>query len=136
MTTGTVINFLCELFARFGIADCILSDDGSQFTSQEFKDFCWTFVVEHVTIAPYHLRSNGQAERFVDTFKRALKKVKGTPTDTAIQQFLQVYWITPNENAPTDMTPARVDVCQKDQVGGRQTNNTETKTKIFEQSYD
>ena len=59
-------------------------------------------MVEHVLTTPYHPRSNCQAERFIDTFKRAVKKAKGTPTDTALQQFLQVYWVTPNKNAPSD----------------------------------
>ena len=66
MTTETVINFLHELIARFGFA---VSDNGTQFTSREFKDFCRILVVEHVTIAPYHPRSNGQVEHFVDRFK-------------------------------------------------------------------
>ena len=72
-----------------------------------------TFVVEHVTIAPYHPRNNGQAERFVDTFKRELKKAKGMPNDTAIQKFLQVYRVTPNKNTPSDMKPAKVMFARK-----------------------
>ena len=57
-------------------------------------------MVEHVAIAPYHLRGNSQTEHFVDTSKRALKKTKGTPTDTVISK------VNPNKNAPSDMTPA------------------------------
>ena len=74
MTMEMVINLLHKLFAWFIVADCIVSDNGTQFTSKEFKDFCWTFVVEHIMIASYHLKSNAQAKRFIDTFKRALKK--------------------------------------------------------------
>ena len=82
MAMETVINFLYKLFAQFSIVDCIMSNNRTKFTSKEFKDFCWTFVVKHVAIAPYHSRSNGQVEPFVDMFKRALKKTKRTPTDT------------------------------------------------------
>ena len=99
-TTETVISFQHELFTRFAVADFIVSDNKTQFTSKEFKEFCRTYVFEHVTIAPYQPRSNSQTERFVDTFKRALKKAKGTPTDTAIQQFLKSCCVTPNKNAP------------------------------------
>ena len=84
-TRAVIINFLYKLFSQFGVADCIVSDNETQFTSKEFKDFCQTFVVEHVTIVLYHPRSNGQAEHFVYTFKRTLKKAKGTPTDSSLQ---------------------------------------------------
>ena len=108
MAKETVINFLHELFARFSVADCFVSDNGIKFTFKGFKDFCRTFVVEHVSIAPFAPRSNGLAERFYETFKSALKKAKGTSTDTAIQHFLQVYRITPNKNAPSDIMPVEV----------------------------
>ena len=97
-TTGTTIGFLHELFARFGVVDCVVSDKGSQFTLVEFNEFCEIFQIKHITTPQYHPRSNGQAERFVDTLKRALKKASGTLTDKALQQYLQVYRITPNPN--------------------------------------
>ena len=100
-----------ELFARFGVVDCVLSDNGSQFTSVEFKDFCEIIQIKHITTPQYHSRSNGQAERFVDTLKRAPQIASGTPTDKALQQFLQVYRITPNPNLTS-----RDDVCQKDKI--------------------
>ena len=59
--------------------------------SSELKEFCQTFSVKHIAIAKYHPRSNGQVERFIDTFKRTLRKARDTPTDKAIQKFLQVY---------------------------------------------
>ena len=104
-TTGTTIGFLYELFPRFGVVDCVVSDNGSQFTSVEFKEFYEISQIKHLTTPRYHPRSNGQAERFVDTLKRALKKASGTPTDKALQQFLQVYRITPNPNTPLAVSP-------------------------------
>ncbi|XP_029639680.1 uncharacterized protein K02A2.6-like [Octopus sinensis] len=59
------------------------------------------FMVEHVTTAPNYSRSNRQAECFVDTFKRALRKSIKEVTDVvALQQFLRVYHVIPNLNAP------------------------------------
>ncbi len=60
------IEALRALFARYGLPEQIVSDNGAQFTSQEFCDF-----VE--ASAPYHPSTNGQAKRFVQTFKRAMK---------------------------------------------------------------
>ena len=62
----------------------------------EFKEFYQTLSVEHIMIAPCHLRSSGQVEHFIDTFKRVLRK------------FLQVYGVTPNKNAPFAMRPEKV----------------------------
>ena len=105
-TTNNSIGFLHELFARFGVPDTLVTDNGTQFTSAEFKEFCDMFRVKHITTPPYHPRSNGLAERFVDTLKRALKKSIGTPTEKALQQFLQVYRITPHPSTPSNISPA------------------------------
>ena len=90
-TTGVAITFFHELFARFGVVDCLVSDNGTQFTSSDLKVFCDTFQIKHITTPLYHPRSNRLAERFVDTLKRSLKKASGTPSEKALQEFLQVY---------------------------------------------
>ena len=113
-TTMTTIGFLRELFARFGVVDCVVSDNGSQFTSVKFKEFCEIFQIKHITTPQYHPRSNGQTVRFVDTLKLALKKALGTSTEKALQQFMQVNRITPNPNTPLAVSPD--DVCQKDKI--------------------
>ncbi|XP_037927890.1 uncharacterized protein K02A2.6-like [Teleopsis dalmanni] len=53
--------------------------------------------------------SNGQAERFVDTLKRALKKLNGKGvTAENLQIFLQVYQSTPNTQNEDSISPAEV----------------------------
>ena len=105
-TTGAAITFLHELFARFGVVDCLVSDNGTQFTSFDFNEFCDTFLIKHKTTPPYHPRSNGLVESFLDTLKRALTKASETPSEKALQQFLQVYRITPIPNTPDATSPA------------------------------
>ena len=86
---------------------------GHNLRPKNLKIFARHLWLNTLRSPPYHPRSNGQTEHFVDTFKWALKKTKGTPTDTAIQQFLQVYWVTPNKNTPSDMMLAEVMFARK-----------------------
>ena len=62
------------MFARWGIPDTIVSDNGP---AQEFKVFCKSNGVKQVLVAPYHLSSNGVAERAVKTVKEGMKKMTG-----------------------------------------------------------
>lgn len=78
-TSKATIDFLHTTFARFGLPGTIVSDNGPQFASGEFELFCNNGII-HIRTAPYHPQSNGHSGRFVDTMKRAMKKInKGKP---------------------------------------------------------
>ncbi|CAH8575264.1 unnamed protein product [Schistosoma guineensis] len=108
-TTTQTMQLLTEMFSRNGLSDIIVSDNGSQFTSSQFQEFCKRLSIKHFRSPPYHPQSNGQAERFVDTFKRALMKSKGegTPVET-LQNFLFVYRTTPSDMLPQQKSPAEI----------------------------
>ena len=72
-TSNTVITLLKSIFARFGIPETFVSDNGPQFASQSFKDFADTYSFQHVTSSPLFAQSNGQAERTVQTVKKMLR---------------------------------------------------------------
>lgn len=74
ITTTATIEKLLETTAQFGLIICLVSDNGPQLVSQQFMDFCQRNNIIQLTTAPYHPMSNGLAERFVDTFKRAISK--------------------------------------------------------------
>lgn len=98
-TAAVTVRFLQETFARFGVPETIVTDNGTQFCSGEFKKMCDQLGIIHIRTAPYHPQSNGQAERFVDTLKRSLRKIidgEEVPSVEALQTFLQVYRSTPN----------------------------------------
>ena len=106
-TSMATIRELTRLFAQFGNPETIVSDNGSQFASREFAEFCNSNGIVHVRSPPFHPQSNGQAERFVDTFKRALQKLKDSgTTSSALQKFLQAYRRTPSSASPGGLSPA------------------------------
>ncbi|XP_054256963.1 uncharacterized protein K02A2.6-like [Macrosteles quadrilineatus] len=77
-TTSTwTVQELRKIFSTFGFPQILVSDNGRQFVSQEFKNFMNECGIVHRTTAPYHPNSNGQAERYVQTVKKALKSMEG-----------------------------------------------------------
>jgi len=75
-TSLSVIQCFEKTFADFGVACVLRSDNGPQFTSQQFKIFLNEQGIEHLTSSPGYPQSNGCAERYVRTAKALLKKCK------------------------------------------------------------
>ena len=98
ITTGNTIRALSGVFSRYGNPETLVSDNGTQFTSEDFKVMCESRGINHLRIAPYHPQSNGQAERFVDTLKRGFKKLngEGPPTLATLDELLMSYRTTPS----------------------------------------
>ena len=73
-TTETTLEKLRTTFATHGLPEVLVSDNGSVFTSEDFKVFTRRNGIRHVTSAPYHPSSNGLVERAVQIFKQGMKK--------------------------------------------------------------
>ena len=105
-TAEKTIEAMRTVFARLGICEEIVSDNGPPFGSADFKDFLRQNGIRHVLCAPYHPASNGEAERFVRTFKKAMKTAGGKTRNHACQQFLLSYRATPHSTTGT--TPSEM----------------------------
>ena len=75
-TSTSVIQALKEHFSRHGIPDTVVSDNGSQYSSQEFNDFAISWEFNQVTSSPHHPKSNGKAESSVKIVKQLSKKAE------------------------------------------------------------
>ncbi|XP_018397709.1 PREDICTED: uncharacterized protein K02A2.6-like [Cyphomyrmex costatus] len=95
MTSVKTIEMLRETFARHGLCDTLVTDNGPQSTAQEFKTFCEQSGVEHILTAPYYPQSNDRAKRFVDILKNGLEKATGN-ADQKLREFLTTYRFTPS----------------------------------------
>lgn len=107
-TTTSTIRVLTSIFARQGLPLQLVSDNGPQFTSGEFRDFMNRHGIMHSRSAPFRPATNGLAERFVQTFKGFLKAKDPAPKDLefAIWQFLLRYRITPH--SITGLSPSEL----------------------------
>ena len=107
IATSGVLFHLCNLNSDFGVPEIIVSDNGPQFTYEKFHSFCVQYDIQHIRTPAYHAQSNGEVERFVDTFKRALIKIEGEGnSQEIIDTFLQQYRTTPNPSLPEHQSPS------------------------------
>ncbi|KAG8173468.1 hypothetical protein JTE90_024130 [Oedothorax gibbosus] len=103
-SSSASIAVLRDLFARFGVPKSLVSDNGTAFSSEEFRRFMSRNGITHIRTAPYHPNSNGIAERAVRTTKSALKKMTEGPFAQRLARFLFSYRRTPS--AATGRSPA------------------------------
>ncbi|XP_021354167.1 uncharacterized protein K02A2.6-like [Mizuhopecten yessoensis] len=107
-TAERTIEVLRTIFARNGVPRQIVSDNGPQFKSELFHNFMRLNGIKHITSAPYHPSTNGLAERFVQSFKMAMKssgKDAGS-IQKKLSNFLLAYRNSPQST--TNETPAKM----------------------------
>ena len=59
----SIIEQLKSFFARHGIPEVVMSDNGPQYAAETFKQFADKYGFIHVTSSPRYPQSNGEAER-------------------------------------------------------------------------
>ena len=105
-TSAVTINKLKLTFSSLGLPEILVTDNGPAFSSQEFAAFSKANGIRHVTSVPYHPASNGLAERAVQTFKCAMKKLTKGSLEDRVMKFLFKYRITPQSttgHSPSDL---------------------------------
>lgn len=88
-TTKWTIAILDELFTCYGVPITVVSDNGPQFTSTDFKNFLQNSEIKYKLTAPYHPATNVQVERYVQTVKNSLKAM--ATTSLSLQQNLNEF---------------------------------------------
>ncbi len=94
-TSSAVIEELRPLFAKFGLPETIVTDNGTCFVSEEFEGFLAYNGIRHITSAPYHPASNGLAERAVQIVKGGLKKTANGSPKARLAKSLFAYRLAP-----------------------------------------
>ncbi|XP_040079039.2 uncharacterized protein LOC120850576 [Ixodes scapularis] len=77
-----VAEALVQMFTRYGVPAEILSDRGTNFTSELMREVSRLLSMKQLLTTPYHLISNGLVERFNGTIKQMLRRMcKERPKD-------------------------------------------------------
>ena len=92
-TVSKTIDVLRQMFSMYGVPEHVVSDNGPQFTAEEFAVFLERNGVRHTRSAPYHPATNGLAERFVQSLKQGLRASQSSrlPLACRLDNFLMTY---------------------------------------------
>ena len=76
-TTVGFLHSAVEFFASHGISvRALLTDNGSSYRSRQFRQACQHMTIKHRRTRPYTPRTNGKAERFIQTALREWARAK------------------------------------------------------------
>jgi hypothetical protein len=98
---------LRKFFSREGIAQVLVTDNGTHFNSHALQAWLRKIGVTQVFTAPRHPKSNGQAENFVKTFKSAMFSMKPT-TLTELENHMDTFLLQyrNTDHCTTHKTPS------------------------------
>lgn len=69
-----VIHATKEALSRHGIPEVVISDNGSQYTSKNYRSFARDWQFKQRTSSPRYAKCNGLAESSVKVVKNLIKK--------------------------------------------------------------
>jgi transposase InsO family protein len=74
LTPNRVVDFISDILHRFGFPNTIITDLGSNFTANQFWEFCENTCIEVKYVSVAHPRANGQVKRANGMIIEGLKK--------------------------------------------------------------
>ncbi|ROI16643.1 hypothetical protein DPX16_22620 [Anabarilius grahami] len=94
-----------RIFYALPDTECIVTDNGTQFTLAVFAEFLKEREIKHICTSVYYHAANGAVERFLRALKGCIQTAiqHSQPWNRAVTEWLQVYRATPH--ATTGVSP-------------------------------
>jgi len=107
ITASKVTNFVWKnIVCRFSVPQCLISDNGTQFLSTQFRKFCEELKIKQRFSSVEHPQTNGQAEAankvILNALRRRISKAKTCWPDE-LPRIIWAYHTTPQSS--THETP-------------------------------
>jgi transposase InsO family protein len=104
------INFIKSIVFRFGVPHSIITDNGKNFTSKEFKSYCESMGIKLKFASVAHPKTNGQVNKANGLICNEIKKRLLAPLEKAnhawVDELPSVLWsLRTTPNAATQETP-------------------------------
>jgi transposase InsO family protein len=92
----TAINFIKSIVFCFGVPHSIITDNGTNFTSKEFKNYCESLGIKLKFASVAHPKTNGQVEKANGLICNGIKKRLLAPLEKAkhawVDELTSVLW--------------------------------------------
>ena len=100
----------------------VLTDNGAAYRSRRFKRLCERLGLRHLRTRPYHPRTNGKAERFIQTTLREWAYARSYPSSEHRAQHLldwqhQYNWHRPHASLDYQPPISRIPIPENNLVG-------------------
>jgi hypothetical protein len=104
------INFIKSIVFCFGVPHSIITDDGTNFTSKEFKSYCGSMGIKLKSASIAHPKTNKQVEKANGLICNRIKKRLLAPLEKAknawVDELPSMLWsLRTTPNAATQETP-------------------------------
>jgi transposase InsO family protein len=112
------INFIKSIVFHFGVPYSIITDNGTNFTSKEFKSYCESMAIKLKFASVAHPKTNGQVEKANGLICNRIKKRLLAPLEKAehawVVELPSVLWsLRTTPNTATQETPFFWSMAQK-----------------------
>jgi transposase InsO family protein len=106
----TTISFIKSIVFRFRVPQSIITDNGTNFTSKEFKSYCESMGIKLKFAFVAHLKTNGQVKKANGLICNGIKKRLLAPLEKAkhawVDELPSVLWsLRTTPNTATQETP-------------------------------
>lgn len=139
-TTEKTIQRLKPMFARYGLPMSIRTDNGPQFASSEFQEFCLENNIEHRFTTPLWPQANGEIERQNRSLLKRLRIAQGTGEEwkEILLKYLMAYRSTPHSTtgvSPADLMFKRSFRDKLPSIEGKREDDGEVRDRDQERKY-
>jgi IS30 family transposase len=90
------INFIKSIVFRFGVPHSIITDNGTNFTSKEFKNYCESLGIKLKFASVVHPKTIGQVEKANGLICNEIKKRLLAPLEKAkhawVDELSSILW--------------------------------------------
>jgi transposase InsO family protein len=116
---GAFLERAVAWFARHGVRiERVMTDNGSAYVSRAFHATCARLGARHLRTRPYTPRTNGKAERFIQTLLREWAYVRPYPTSARRRRALAPWLRYYNQRRPHTSLNAAAPISRLQQARG------------------